>query len=315
MIDLPSHHSGQLGDLGWALVWVIVAVVLGASVILRTSRIVRPHAPATASRPRQLPTGVRMGTRDAARNRVLWALLVAVPAVFVLLAVATTPHEIAVMKAPEGGHLVDLRVWLPDVHGGTMAPIAIGSLAALTGLFTVLNSRRPDQRLALAGFRPSRLLTARLLVVAAGALLATGASLAVTAIVFSPGQWSVYVAASVLIALTYALIGALLGPVFGRVGGVLIAFLLPFIDLGVEQSAMLHPVPSGWAHALPGYGATRVLVDGALTPTFDEWSALVIALVWVAGLLLAVALVYRRATRVAHPATPRPQAALQLART
>lgn len=316
MVDLPSHHSGQLGDLGWALVWVIVAVVLGGAVILRTSRVVRPHASATASRPRQLPAGIRMGLRDAARNWVLWPLLIAVPVVFVLLAVATTPEEAEVMQAPEGGRLVDVPVWLPDVHGGTMAPIAIGSLAALTGLFTVLNSRRPDQRLALAGFRPAGLLTARLVVVAGGALLAAAASLAVTAIVFSAGQWDVYIAANVLVALTYALIGALLGPVFGRVGGVLIAFMLPFIDLGIEQSAMLHPVPPSWAHTLPGYGASRLLVDATLTPTFDEWGALVIALAWVTGLLLAVALIYRRATRVARSAAPRPQAqaALQPAR-
>jgi hypothetical protein len=64
---------------------------------------------------------------------------------------------------------------------------------------------------------------------------------------------------------------------------------------------MLHPVSPGWAHALPGYGPSRVLVDGALTPTFDEWGALVIALAWVAGLLLAVGLVYRRTTHLARP--------------
>lgn len=305
MVDLPSRHSGQFGDLGWASVWVIMAVVLGGTVILRTSRVVRPQASTPATRPRQLPAGIRMGLRDATRNRVLWPLLVVVPAVFVLLAVATTPEEFEVMRAPEGGRVVDVPVWLPEVHGGTMAPIAIGSLAALTGLFTVLNSRRPDERLALAGFRPAALLTARLVVVAAGALLATAASLAVTAVVFSAGQWGVYIAANVLVALTYALIGALLGPVFGRVGGVLIAFMLPFLDLGIEQSAMLHPVPPGWAHALPGFGAGRLLVDATLTPAFDEWGAVVIALAWVAGLLLAVTSIYRWAIRVAHPAAQR----------
>jgi hypothetical protein len=249
-----------------------------------------------------------MGVKDAARNRVLWPLLVAVPVVFVLLAVATTPDEFQIMKAPEGGRLFDVRVWLPDVHGGTMAPIAIGSLAALVGLFTVLGSRGADQRLALAGFRRGSLLSARLVVVAAGSLLATAASLAVTTMVFDAAQWGAYIGANVLLALTYALIGALLGPVFGRVGGVLIAFLLPFIDLGIEQSAMLHPVPPGWAHALPGYGASRVLVDAALTPRFDEWAALGIALLWVGGLLLAVGMVVRatlpqpRRKTTIHPA-------------
>lgn len=301
MVDLPSHHSGQVGDLGWALVWVAAAVAVGCAVIVRTSRVVHRGITGRSSRPGQLAAGIGMGLREAARNRVLWPLLVAVPGVFVLLAVATTPGEFAVMKAREGGGLIVIRVWLPEVHGGTMAPIAIGSLAALTGLFTVLNSRRPDQRLALAGFRPASLLTARLAVVAAGALLATTASLAVTALVFDAARWPVYVLGNVLIALTYALIGALLGPVFGRVGGVLIAFLLPFIDLGIEQSAMLHPVPPDWARALPGYGASRVLIDGALTPTFDEVGPLLLAVGWLVGLLTAVGWVFGRATHVSRP--------------
>jgi hypothetical protein len=94
------------------------------------------------------------------------------------------------------------------------------------------------------------------------ALPATAAALAVTAIVLSAGQWGLSIAANVLIALPWALIGALSGPVFGRDGGVLIAFPLPLIDLGIERSAMPHPVPPGCAHALPGCGAGRVLVDG-----------------------------------------------------
>ena len=301
MVDLPSHHSGQVGDLGWALVWAAAAIAIGCLVIVRTSRVVRPRSAERTLRPGQLAAGIGMGLREAARNRVLWPLLIAVPVVFVLLAVATTPDQFEVLKAPEEGDLIDVRVWLPDVHGGTMAPIAIGSLAALTGLFTVLTSRRPDQRLALAGFRPASLLTARVVVVAAGALLATAASLAVAALVFDAAQWSVYIVGNVLFALTYALIGALLGPVFGRVGGVLIAFLLPFVDLGIEQSAMLHPVPPGWAHALPGYGASRILIDGALTASFDEMGALVLALAWIVGLLAAVGWVFGRATRIRGP--------------
>jgi hypothetical protein len=33
---------------------------------------------------------------------------------------------------------------------------------------------------------------------------------------------------------------------------------------------MLRSAPPDWAHALPGYGAGRVLIDAALTPAFDE---------------------------------------------
>lgn len=295
MVDLPSQHSGRIGDLGWALAWAATAMAISWTVITTISRTARPrHHTRPGSAAGQLSAGVRMGLREAARNRVLWALLIAVPVVFVLLAVATTPNESTTLTVRESGRTLSQEAWLPDIHGGTMAPIAIASLATLAGLFTVLDARSGDRRLALAGFRPLTLLASRLAVIALGALLATAASLAVTATVFDARQWDLYIAASVLIALTYALIGVLLGPLFGRVGGVLLAFLLPFIDLGIEQSPMLRSAPPAWAHILPGYGAGRVLIDSALTPTFDETGPLLIALVWLAALTTAAAVMFRR---------------------
>ncbi|MGA5412037.1 ABC transporter permease [Streptomyces lavendulocolor] len=296
MVDVPSGHGGRPGDLGWALAWTAAAVAVSWTVITATSRPARARRRATPGSTRaQLAAGVRAGLREAGRNRVLWVLLIAVPTVFVLLAVATTPEQSTSLTVREGGRTTVQQAWLPDIHGGTMAPIATASLATLAGLFTILNARTGDQRLAIAGFRPGSLLASRLTVVALGALLATAASLAVTATVFDARQWGLYIAANILIALTYALIGVLLGPLFGRVGGVLIAFLLPFIDLGIEQSPMLHPDPPTWAHALPGYGSTRVLIDAAITPGFDETGPLLIALAWLAGLTLAAAAVFRHA--------------------
>ncbi|WP_149182579.1 ABC transporter permease [Streptomyces sp. TRM49041] len=295
MIDLPSHHAGQIGDLGWALTWAAVATAIGWTVITATSRTARTrHRARPGSAAGQIAAGVRMGLRETGRNHVLWALLVAVPVVFVLLAVATTPDESTSLTVREQGHALAQQVWLPDVHGGTMAPVAIASLATLAGLFTVLDASSGDQRLALAGFRLGSLLASRLAVVTLLALLATAASLAVTATVFDARQWGLYITASVLIALTYALVGVLIGPLFGRVGGVLIAFLVPFLDIGVEQSPMLHPQPPAWAHALPGYGPGRVLIDAAVTPTLDETGALLLSLGWLAALTAAAAVMFRR---------------------
>jgi hypothetical protein len=300
MVDLPSGHSGRLGDLGWALVWTAAALGVAWTLITAVSRTrhARRRAPPGSLRA-QLAAGAGMGLREAGRNRVLWALLVAVPVVFVLLAVATTPQKNTTLTVRENGRTLAQQAWLPDIHGGTMAPIAIGSLATLAGLFTVLDARSGDRRLSLAGFRPAALLASRLSIVAVGALVATAASLAVTATVFDARNWPRYIAASVLIALIYGLIGVLLGPLFGRVGGILIAFLVPFLDLGIEQSPMLRSAPPGWAHALPGYGSGRVLIDAALTPGFDETGPLLIALAWLAGLALAAAALFRRAVAVA----------------
>lgn len=228
------------------------------------------------------------------RNRVLWALLVAVPAVFIALSAVTTPSRYETMVVREGGRDVGARFWFPDTHPGLMAPIAIGALAALVGLFTVLDARTADRRLVLAGFRASSLFASRLAVIGLLAALATVTSLAVTATVFTPRQWGLYVLANTMVALTYALVGVLIGWFFGRVGGVLVAFLIPFLDLAIEQSPMLNPEVSTFAHVLPGYGASRLLYDAALTGSFDEASGLLIGVGWLVGLGLIVVLLLRR---------------------
>lgn len=301
MIDLPSRHGGRIGDLGWALVWALGAVAVAWAVVSATTRGVsrarRAFAPGSAGD--QIVVGLRMGLRDYRRNAVFWVLLVVVPTVFVLLSVAITPDRSTVLTLAEGGRQVTERFSLPKIHGGTMAPIAVASLAALAGLFVVLDGRSGDRRLALAGFRTGRLLTVRLCVIGLAVLIATAVSLDVTATVFNARQWGVYAVGNALVAATYGLVGVVLGPIFGRVSGVFIAFLMPFLDLGIGQSPMLRSSPPGWAHLLPGYGGGRVLLDGALTAHFDEARALLIGLLWLAGLLVAATLLSRPAVRLA----------------
>ncbi|MBC7269369.1 MAG: ABC transporter permease [Streptomyces sp.] len=294
MTDLPSRHGGRVDDLGWALLWTAAALAVAWTVIAATARAARTHR-----RAGQLATAVRMGLRTAGRNRVLWALLIAVPAVFILLAAVTTPQEHQTLVVPENGRETTVRFWFPDAHPGFMTPVAIASLAALVGLFTVLDARSGDRRLVLAGLPTRRVLAARLSVVALGALIATAASVAVTTVLFDARQWALYLAANALTGLTYGLVGVLIGSFFGRVGGVFVAFLVPFLDLGIEQSPMLNSQVSGLGHALPGYGASRVLYDAALTASFDETGPLLVALAWVTGLALASGLLLHRAVRAA----------------
>jgi hypothetical protein len=301
MIDLPSRHGGRIGDLGWGLVWTVGAVAVAWAVVSAASRRVRGPRRAfrTGSGGDQIVMGLRMGLRDYRRNPVLWVLLLLVPAVFVLLSVAITPDQTTALTVAEGGRHVTQRFSLPKIHGGTMAPVAVASLATLAGLFVVLDSRSGDRRLALAGFRTGRLLTVRLGVLGLAVMLASVVSLAVTATVFDARQWGVYAAGIALVAATYGLVGVVLGPIFGRVSGVFIAFLLPFLDLGIGQSPMLRSSPPGWAHLLPGYGGYRVLLDGALTAHFDETLALLIGLLWLAGLVVAATVLFRPAVQPA----------------
>ncbi|MEN4473889.1 ABC transporter permease [Mycolicibacterium cosmeticum] len=295
MVDLPSRHGGRLGDLGIALVWLVGAIVMAGVVLARVSRTARRARRSSG----QYLTAVRFGLVDLRRNPVLLVLLVIVPATFILLAEATTPARTQLVGVTENGATSNQPFWFPEVHAGTMAPIAIASLAALAGMFVVIDAADPDRRLRLAGYRAWVAVAARLSVVAAAVIVISIAGLAVTATVFDPRQWVWFAAANILLAATYALIGVLIGPLFGRVAGVFIAFLIPFLDLGIVQSPMLRPSPAPWAQALPGYSWTKVLFDTGLTAHFDQTAALLAGLAWLGGLGIAATLILARGAKSA----------------
>ena len=301
MVDLPSRHGGRLGDLGWALAWTVGALAVAVVVVTVTVGVGGRSSRGTtaASRWGRFSAGLRLGLRDYRRNPVLWALLVVVPVVFIWLAKVITPNETTTLAVVEDGAPRILTFWLPDMHAGTMTPIAIASLATLAGLFVMLDARSGDQRLLQAGFGTGALLSARLAVIGFAVLLVSTASLVITAAVFQPAQWGVYIGGNLLLAATYALLGVCLGPLFGPVGGVFIAFLVPFLDIGIAQSPMLRPEPADWARALPGYGADRVLLDGGLTTHFDQTGSLLLGLAWLLALAVLAAWLFRRG-----PATP-----------
>lgn len=293
VLDTPDSHAGPLGNAGGMLVWLVLSSGAAALLLTRTVVVARPRARRTP-----LPDGVFTGGLRAAvtglrRTPLLWALLVVVPAVFITLARAVTPHGTTKVRVVENNQTL-LAVFDPArIHGALMAPIAVASLAALVGLFMVLDDRTGDRRLALAGGSRVAVVTSRLVVVLAAALGVTGVALTVAGAQFSPGSWLVYGVGNALVAITYGLVGVLVGPLLGRVAGVLVAFLVPFLDVGISQSPMLRAAPERWAEFLPGYGGVRMAVDGALTAGFDARSGLLAAAAWVAvlGLLVVTVLV------------------------
>ena len=304
MTELPSHQAGRVGDLGWALVWTLGAAIVAWAVLTSASRTTSaPRRGHPGSARDQLRAAIRAGLTDWSRNRVLWVLLAAVPAVFIVLATALAPGSLVRLTLDENGRQVTKVVNLAfsaGIYPAFMAPMAIVSLAALAGMFIILDSRAADQRLVLAGQRRGALLAGRLTWVALAALLATGVSLAVAAILADIEQWGGYIAASTLLALTYALIGVILAPLFGRVAGVLIAFLIPFLDLGIAQDPMLHASPPAWAHLLPGYGGFRMLTTAVLTHGPAQAGPLLAALAWLAGAAVAAALLFGRNMQTAR---------------
>ncbi|HEX5595424.1 MAG TPA: ABC transporter permease [Micromonosporaceae bacterium] len=303
MIDLPGGRGGRAADLGWALAWTGAAILVAWTLTTartRSGRRAAPRLPA-GSVTAQLVAAGQAVWRDARRNPALWALFVAVPAIFILASHAAIPDTPLPVTLHEDGRRFTETFPMSDVHTATLSPVSTASLAALVGLFTVLDSRAGDRRAALAGLRPGVLLAARLGLLAVAALLASAVSLATTASVFDATRWPIYALGNVLIALTYGLIGALLAPLFGRVGGVLMSFLLPFLDVGMAQSPLPRPEPAAWAKLLPAYGGSRTLLDGAFTHRFDEVTPLLVGVAWLVALLVVVAIAYRRTTAPFSP--------------
>lgn len=283
--QVASGHSGRAGDLGLALAWALGSLALTAATIGAASRRRHVRVPRPGKAPAaQLRAALAVSWRELRRNPVLWVLLALVPTVFVLLSDAITPSGHTPVVVVERGERLTQMFDPAAIHAGTMAPIAVASLGALVGVFLAVDSGPADQRLVLAGMRARALASARALVVAAAALGVTVVTGAVTATVFDAEQWATYLAANALVALIYAALGALAAPSLGRVTGVFVAFLAPFLDVGLAQSPMLRPEPAGWAHALPGYGPVRLALDGGLTPTFDAGRDLVLSAAWLLAL-------------------------------
>lgn len=298
MLDASTGHAGPLGDLGAALGWTVGGLALAFLALVVTTRPVRNgHARMATPSFARLRAGLDAAWREYRRNVALWVLLVGLPIFFITLSIATTPDDPAPVELVEAGRRAITVLSMVDVHGAIMVAITVAFLAGLAGLFVVLGSAEADRRLVIAGFRPREVLAARLGVIVLAAVLVSTVSLAVTAASFTPRVWLTFALATVTIAVTYAMIGVVIGPLVGRLGGLYLMFLLPFLDVGLAQNVMFDAAPPAWAVWMPAHGATRVLVDGAFTASFDETTGLLIGLGWLAAITtVAVAVFHRLAT-------------------
>lgn len=326
-----TGHEGAPGDLGWSLLWATGLAGLACYRLLAlTTPAPRPagtqssqatpetmgsSAPAAnlaeqtpARRVRgdwqphaatPLRAAVGAALRDYRRNRVLWALLVGVPAIFIGLAILVTVDEPGPIELVDGARRYTALLSQRRMHAATMVPVTAAFLAGLAGLFVATGTTRGDRRLILAGYQTRHVLGARLVVIALATGVTTTAAVTVSAAWYAPRQWVVFAGANLLIAATYAMIGLVLGPVVGRLGGLYLVLLLAFIDVGLGQTVMLPGGPPEWGAFLPARGASRVLIDGAFTERFDEVGALLLGLAWLIGVTVLAAAVFRRRTGTA----------------
>jgi len=237
----------------------------------------------------------RMGFREQLRRPLLLVLLVAVPFLFISWSFAITEPNPRLITLPGGEQILTT---MREIHGAIMVPITVGFLAGLIGLFVVQSALETDRRLVLAGYSPGEAIAPRLAVMVSATLIVLAVSFAVTAIDYIPESWGPFVVGNLLAGLIYGLIGAIAGALVGRLGGAYLMFFLPMLDIGVAQNPMFFDGdPQGWATLLPGYGPTRVLIDGAFSQGFEATGPLLVALLWLAALSVAVVVLLRRSLR------------------
>ena len=227
--------------------------------------------------------------REYERNVLLLALLLVVPIIFITVSIYTTEDIPLTFLVNDGGERVSTTQSMIDVHGAIMVAITAAFLASLVGLFTMLGAAHSDSRLVVAGASPLIVTGSRLALIIVLTLAVTLVSIAVALVDFQPEALATFVAANMLIGITYALIGALAALVVGRLGGAYLMFTLPMIDIGIYQDPMLVSGEQAfWMKLLPGFGGTRLVLDAGFTSGFDEWAALVAALAWLTALLAIV---------------------------
>ena len=259
--------------------------------------------PARSKRRRRVSTlervraGIRAGSREYRRNRVLRGVLVVVPVVFIALAIAVTPTVPGPVTLVNGGSSSTEMISMRRIHAATMVPVTSAFLAGLTGLFMVTGSASGDRRLMLAGFRRREVLAARMAVIMAAAAVSTIVAVVVSGAWYPPRQWTAFIAANMLVALIYAMIGLLVGPHTGRLGGLYLILLLAFVDVGLGQTIMFGDRQPTWGAYLPSRGPSRVLIDSAFTTRFDETGHALLGLAWLLGLAVAATLAFHRGSR------------------
>lgn len=231
-----------------------------------------------------------MAFRDQRRRPLVPILLVVVPAFIVLWSVAITQPTTRRIELPGGDWATTT---MKALHGPEMAKFTVAFVAALVGVFVMQSALQGDRRLVVAGFRPRETIVARLLVLATAIAVVVVVSAVVIAIGFSPASWPPLIAALVLIGLIYAAIGALAGALLDKLAATYLILFLVMVDLSVVQTPMFHATPSRFAVLLPGYGPTRVMLEGAFAHTFNAGAELLLALGWATGLAIALYLVLR----------------------
>ncbi|MFB6198559.1 MAG: hypothetical protein ABEI52_09885 [Halobacteriaceae archaeon] len=206
-------------------------------------------------------TTFEMGLREYARMPVLLALLLFLPAYFIMVFTNVMPaQQIGVDVPVQGVMHLDMRAVIPVA----MTPMATAFIGGIAGLFLMQSARKVDRRLSLVGAGIPEILSARFGVLGIVTLVASIVSMCVLMFTYVPelGLW--FLLATVIVGLMYGGIGMLIGLVLNRLAGVYVIMFGPLLDLFLAQSPLSTETPDV-APYLPGYYPMQLAFDAAFT--------------------------------------------------
>ncbi|WP_302080757.1 hypothetical protein [Salinibaculum rarum] len=241
---------------------------------------------------RRVSTAMTMGIREFRRTPVLVALLAFLPAYIIGAFVVLVPDR----EVPATIDGTRVTIHMTDFAAAFMTPVTVAILSGIVGLFLIRTSQAADDRLRLAGYGATELVVSRVGTLGLGTVVVTAASVLVAVLAFTPESLGPFVAATLLVGLTYGILGVIVGLVLGRLGGVYVMLFAPMVDVLMFQNPLATESPE-WTTLLPSHYATNALFDAAFTSGADAWD--IGGAVAYASVLLALGvLIFYRSTDV-----------------
>lgn len=238
----------------------------------------------------RIRTALELRFRQYARDRLFLALLVYLPVAYVGVISQMTPSVDLPVRVSVGLLTMELMRPMGEINGVVMAAAASVFITGIVGLFTMFRSRGADSRLVRAGFGPTNLVVARIGLLLAVAIVATGFGTGVLLFSVWPNFLGQFVFGVIVLAVTYGLVGLAVGQTFDRLAGLYVMLFVPMLDIAVFQNpTFVRGEPSTWMTVLPSYHAMQIVLDA----TFGDGARLLnvelaIVVLGLAGLLAGV---------------------------
>lgn len=243
---------------------------------------------------RRVITAARYGLREYRRTPILVALLVFLPAYFILAFRFALPDQAVTL--PAGTLWPRVSTDLVTAYMALQLPLVGATFGGIAGLFLVRLTTDADRRLVIAGYRPTEVLAARFLVLGIAACLVTIAAVAVASTDFSPEHVDWFIAATLLATVTYGLLGVIAGRVLSTLAGVYLMLFAPALDIFLVQNPTI-PGEPWFAPLLPGYHAVHLSLAATYATTIAAGDAIP-ALAYLAVVVLIAGGVVHRTIRV-----------------